>query len=100
MTKRILMILVVGMLSASLLSACVSGTKHADTYTDKNGKTTVIESDREMCQRSCNDDYSRCMDTTAASDNSGVNGPSGVFGASGDCRKSLKKCLPTCKAAE
>ncbi|MGB9153282.1 MAG: hypothetical protein WCD70_09385 [Alphaproteobacteria bacterium] len=92
MTKRILMILVVGM-----LSACVSGVQPADTYTDRNGKTTIIESDREMCERACNDDYSRCMDSSAAEDNSGINGPSGVFGASGDCRSDLKRCLPTCK---
>ena len=99
MTKRILMILVVGMLSASLLTACISGVKPADTYTDRNGKTTVIESDKEMCKRSCNDDYSRCMDTSAAQDNDGIHGPSGVFGASGDCRSALQKCLPGCKAA-
>jgi hypothetical protein len=80
------------------LSACVSGTKPPDTYTDRNGKTTIIETDREMCQRSCNEDYSRCMESTAATDNGGVNGPSGVFGASGDCRTSLQHCLPGCKA--
>jgi hypothetical protein len=80
------------------LSACVSGTQHPDIYVGKDGKTTVIENDREMCQRSCNEDYSRCMDSSAAQDNSGINGPSGVFGASGDCRSSLQHCLPGCKA--
>jgi hypothetical protein len=93
MIERILMILVVGM-----LSACISGVKPPDTYTDKNGKTTIIETDREMCERSCNQDYSRCMETSAAEDNSGINGPSGVFGASGDCRNDLQHCLPGCKA--
>jgi len=81
-----------------MLSGCISGVTPPDTYVGKDGKTTVIESDKEMCQRSCNQDYSRCMDTTAAQDNSGINGPSGVFGASGDCRSDLQKCLPTCKA--
>jgi hypothetical protein len=89
------MIMVVGM-----LSACISGVKPADTYIGQDGKTQIIESDKEMCQRSCNDDYSRCMDTRAAQDNSGINGPSGVFGASGDCRSDLQKCLPTCKSAD
>ncbi len=89
----ILMIGVMGM-----LSACISGVKQPDTYVSQDGKTTIIESDKEMCQRSCNNDYARCMDTTAAQDNSGIKGPSGVFGASGDCRNDLQKCLPTCKA--
>ena len=93
MTTRILMILFVGM-----LSACVSGTKPTDTYVGQNGKTTKIESDQELCQRSCNADYSRCMETRAASDNGGVIGPSGVFGASGACRSALHDCLPICKA--
>jgi hypothetical protein len=93
MTKRILL----AVLALGMLSACVSGTKPADTYVGQDGKVTRIESDREMCQRSCNQDYSRCMDSSAASDNSGINGPSGVFGASGDCRKQLQKCLPGCK---
>lgn len=92
MKKRILIVAALGM-----LSACVSGTKHSDTYVGKDGSTTVIESEREMCQRSCNEDYSRCMDSRAASDNSGIKGPSGVFGASGDCRKTLQRCLPSCK---
>jgi len=96
MIKRILMIAIVGM-----LSGCISGVKPADTYTSRDGKTTVIESDKEMCTHSCNDDYDRCMETRAAGENnSGINGPSGVFGASGDCRNALQHCLPGCKAAE
>lgn len=92
MTKRILVIMVMGM-----LSACVSGVAPSDTYVGKNGKTTIIESDREMCERSCNEDYSRCMELTSAENNTGLTGPSGLFGASGDCRSDLKRCLPTCK---
>ncbi len=91
---RLLMLLAVG----ALLSACVSGTRPADTYVGANGQTTRIESDREQCDRACNQDYARCMDSSAASTNNGINGPSGVFGASGDCRKALRSCLPTCKS--
>jgi hypothetical protein len=94
------------LLTVMALSACVSGTKPPDTYVGKNGKTTIIESDREMCERSCNDTYSRCMESTAAENNSGVNGPSGsgilgptgMFGASAECRSDLQRCLPACKA--
>jgi hypothetical protein len=92
-TALILMISFVGM-----LSACVSGHKQPDTYVSQDGKTTIIETDKEMCERSCNEDYSRCMDSSAAQDNSGlVDVPHGMFGASADCRSSLQKCLPTCK---
>ncbi len=92
MKKSILVIAVVGM-----LSGCISGVKKPDTYTDQSGKTTVIESDKEMCRRSCNESYSSCMDSTAASTNSGVMGPSGIFGASGECKRSLQECLRGCK---
>jgi len=93
MRAALLMMIIVGM-----LAGCISGRPPKDTVTDASGKATVIESDREMCERSCNDDYSRCMETTDARDNGGVNGPSGMFGASADCRDSLSKCLPSCKA--
>jgi hypothetical protein len=93
MTKRILMIAMI----MGMLVACVSGTKPPETYVGKNGTTTIIESDSESCKRSCNESYSRCMDSRAANE-SGVNGPSGVFGASAECRSALKSCLPGCKA--
>jgi hypothetical protein len=83
--------------SCLLLSGCISGRPKSDTYTDSAGKTTVIQSDKEMCVQSCNDDYSRCMDTDSAQDNGGVHGPAGMFGGGADCRNSLKNCLPTCK---
>jgi len=78
------------------LGGCISGTKSPDTYTNKAGDTTVIETDHESCQRSCNEEYSRCMETEPAHV-SGVNGPTGMFGASADCRNDLKECLPNCK---
>ena len=87
-----LMMMVVG-----ALAGCVSGVKSPDTYTDRSGKTSVIESDREQCERSCNADYARCMDATSARSSS-VNGPSGMFGASADCRSSLSSCLSGCRA--
>jgi hypothetical protein len=98
MTKHILAVFLVGMLSAPLVG-CISGVKSPDTYTGKDGKTTLIQSDREMCERDCNDTYSRCMETTSASSNGGqVNMPAGMFGAGGECRTDLQKCLPPCKA--
>ena len=92
MRALILMIVIVGM-----LSGCISGRPQTDTYTDSSGKKTRIESDKEQCQRSCNDDYSRCMDTTDARDNSGINGPKGMFGSSGECRTDLSSCMKDCK---
>jgi hypothetical protein len=94
MRARVVLILA----TAGMLAGCISGRPPADTYTDKSGKTTVIESDREQCERSCNEDYSRCMDSTDAQTNGGINGPAGMFGASSDCRNGLSKCLPGCKA--
>jgi hypothetical protein len=84
--------------TAVLLSGCISGRPQQDTYTDQSGKTTIIESDREQCERSCNEDYSRCMDSTGARNNGGINGPSGMFGASSDCRNDLNSCLKGCKS--
>jgi hypothetical protein len=79
------------------LSGCISGLPEDTTYTDHSGKTTLIESDQEMCTRSCNEDYSRCMDTQPAEQTTpGM--PSGMFGASGECRSELSKCLPRCKS--
>ncbi|MDP9127780.1 MAG: hypothetical protein M3N08_05935 [Pseudomonadota bacterium] len=83
------------LLGVVMLAGCMSGVHKADTYTDSSGKTTIIETDRETCVRSCNEEYSRCMDTEPAQ-TSGVHGPAGMFGASADCRSSLKQCLPSC----
>lgn len=85
-------------MSCLLLSGCISGRPKSETYTDSAGKTTIIQSDKDMCNQSCNDDYSRCMETDDARDNGGVNGPKGMFGASAECRSALKDCLPTCKS--
>ena len=84
-------------MSALALSGCISGKKPPETVIDSSGNETVIESDKESCVRVCNEDYSRCMDTMSAQDNSGVNGPRGMFGANADCRRNLKDCLPGCQ---
>jgi len=94
MSLRILMILLVG-----ILAACASPKSQPDSYTDSNGKTTVVGTDREMCIRSCNEDYGRCMDTDAGVRSGGlIDTPPGMFGASGDCRSTLKDCLTACKS--
>lgn len=92
MRPLILMIAIVG------LASCISGKPPSDTYTDKSGKTSVVESDKEQCQRSCNEQYARCSETTDARDNGGVNGPAGMFGASSECRSDLSSCMVSCKS--
>ncbi len=78
------------------LTACTFGGSKEETYTNKAGETTVIESDRELCVHSCNDDYSRCMDSDPAQKT--IEGmPPGMVGAAADCRNSLQECLPSCK---
>ncbi len=82
-------------LTVLALASCVSGKKPAETYTDKSGAQTVIEGDRSQCERSCNNEDTRCSETRAA-ESTGVNGAPGIFGASGDCRASLKSCIAGC----
>ncbi|HUY69314.1 MAG TPA: hypothetical protein VMV79_08445 [Alphaproteobacteria bacterium] len=102
MTKYLFLIL-----GTAFLAACVSGQPPDDTYTSPTtGKTTVIQSDREMCVNSCNDDYTRCMDASPASQNlpgvpSSTPGMrSGIFGASADCKSELRDCLPQCESSK
>jgi len=83
--------------SLLLLFGCISGRPQTETYTDSNGVTTAIQSDKDVCKQSCNDDYSRCSETNGAKDNSGVLGAKGFFGASAECRNTLKSCLGACK---
>ena len=92
MLKLLPLIMILGM-----LSACISGVPKQDTYTSSSGQITIIQSDREACVQSCNDEYSRCMEEDEGHNNGGVNGPPGMFGASADCHNSLKDCLPSCK---
>ena len=96
MRARIPLIMIMG-ISLAALSGCISGHPSSDTYTDRSGKTSLIETDGEQCKRACNNTYSRCMDSTDARSNSGINGPSGVYGASGECRGDLSSCMADCK---
>jgi len=81
-----------------VMTACVSGRPAQDSYTSPTtGKTTVIESDREMCNSSCDADYTRCMEAEPAE--KGIPGtPPGMFGAAAECRDELSSCLPGCKS--
>ena len=82
---------------AFMAVAACSGTPKNPVYIDRSGTETVIRTDRDQCVRSCNKEYERCMEVGAV-EQSGVHGPSGMFGASADCRNSLKECLPECKS--
>jgi hypothetical protein len=93
MTRAKTAFLFVALLS---LSACISGVKSPDTYTDRAGNTTIIQTDHEQCERACNETYSRCMDTEPAQTNA-FRMPSGMVGASVDCRNDLQSCLPGCQ---
>lgn len=85
-------------LSAFVMSGCISGQPEEDTYVSASGKVTEINSDRENCVDSCNADYNRCQDSGAAHRESFRDGPSDMVGANADCRASLKACLPKCKS--
>jgi len=80
-----------------VLSGCISGRPETTSYTSPStGKTTLIETDRESCENSCNEDYNRCMDTQQAGTTLEGTAP-GMFGAAGECRKELSSCLPSCR---
>ena len=85
---------------ASLLAGCVSGRPDPDTYTSRSGSVTTIETDREACVRSCNNEYSRCGDMlSSAPTNSDVSSQPmpKPFGIKSDCQDALRACLPHCK---
>ncbi|MGE3624329.1 MAG: hypothetical protein AB7H77_10730 [Bdellovibrionales bacterium] len=92
-TSKLAAVLLMG-----FLAACISGRPEQDSYTSTStGETMLIQSDREMCESACNSEYSRCMDTHAASQP--IPGmPQGMFGATGECRDELANCLPGCKS--
>lgn len=85
------LIIMVGM-----LAACVSGKPAPETATGLDGQILQISSPQADCERSCNRSNSICMESFEAQ-NSGANMPSGMTGASGECRAELKKCLKMCK---
>ena len=87
-------------LMAPLLAGCVSGRPAPDTYTSRSGTVTTIETDREACVRSCNNEYSRCGDMLSSAPTSSDVGSQPMpkpFGISADCEAALRACLPRCK---
>jgi hypothetical protein len=90
--------LILTLAAVGMLAGCVSGRPATDTYTDKSGKTSVIESDKEQCERACDLQYTRCAETGAARSNGGIIGPSGTYGASAECNGDLSACMLSCKA--
>jgi hypothetical protein len=100
MKKQLLLIV-----AALVLASCVSGRQPDYVYTSPTtGQSTLIQSDKEMCESSCNADYSRCMDTQAASQGDNYTGlnyngqAAGLVGPAADCRNELSSCLPGCKS--
>jgi len=101
---------IITLMAAAILATACSGKPAPMSYTSPStGKTTVIESDREMCDRACNDDYTRCMESSAAGQTGVGPGMAGVpettpgmapglIGPSADCRHDLQNCLPDCKS--
>ncbi|NTU76412.1 MAG: hypothetical protein HGA90_01110 [Alphaproteobacteria bacterium] len=84
---------------ALLLAGCVSGRSATDTYTSRSGAVTPIETNRETCQRACNEDYERCSDRTRIYQDDRARDATRLFGVEASCRDDLKKCLPRCNVA-
>jgi hypothetical protein len=81
-----------------LVAGCVSGRPESNTYTSPSGKITTIETDREACTRSCNNDFERCNDMqSSATSPYGNQAMPRPFGVDADCRYALKNCLANCK---
>ena len=80
------------------LASCISGKPPEDVYTDQNGKTTVIQSDREQCEASCNESYSRCMETEPAQTNPMPGRLLICLARMPIAARYLRKCLPDCKS--
>ncbi|MDD5586571.1 MAG: hypothetical protein PHY92_06405 [Alphaproteobacteria bacterium] len=83
---------------ALLSAACMSGRTAPETYTSRSGTVTTIETDRESCVRSCNNDFERCTDRQVSAPSPyGNEAMPKPFGVEADCRYSLKNCLAGCK---
>jgi hypothetical protein len=84
--------------SGLLLAACVSGKSEGDTYTSPSGAVKSIQSDREACTRSCNNEFERCGDMLSSTRSDVSNQPTTrPFGIVSECKDSLKSCLDRCK---
>jgi hypothetical protein len=78
-------------------AACTAAPKKIDTYTSGSGAVMTLENDAESCKRSCDNDFDRCSDTSAAQAQVGRGQMTGVFGAGADCKDDMKACLARCK---
>lgn len=90
MKPALLVLLLVGM------SACSGHYKGNNTYVARSGSVTTLHNDKESCTGSCNADYDRCGDTSAAHTSSS-RGLNSVVGAKADCTSSFRTCLKMCK---
>jgi hypothetical protein len=94
--QPLILLVVCGLLL--LVAGCVSGKAAQDTYTSRSGTVTTIETDREACARSCNNDFERCNDMqSSATSPYGNDAMPKPFGVAADCQYALKKCLSGCK---
>jgi len=80
-----------------VLVGCTAAPKRTDSYVSSSGAVTMIENDKESCMHSCNAEFDRCGDTTAAQTQVGRGQLTGVFGAQADCKDDMRACLARCK---
>jgi hypothetical protein len=80
------------------LAACSGASKKTDSYVSSTGVATILDNDKESCTRSCNAEYDRCGDTSAAQSPVGRGQFTGIFGAQADCKTDLRSCFARCKA--
>ncbi len=81
-----------------LLGACSAAPQKNTSYTSSSGVVTMLDNDQESCARSCNADFDRCSESSAAQSPVGRGQMTGIFGAQADCKDSLKACFSRCKA--
>ncbi|HBM91170.1 MAG TPA: hypothetical protein DD400_04775 [Rhodospirillaceae bacterium] len=96
-TSRIVKALFLFVGSLVFLSACTPAPRSVDSYTSAAGTTVFFENDRDACISSCNTEFDRCSDMTAAQNPVGRGQMTGIFGAEADCKDSLRSCLKECR---
>lgn len=79
-------------------AACSAAPRQAQTYTNNAGAVIPLENDRESCTHSCNAEYDRCNETSAAQRPVGRGQLTAIFGGRADCKEDLRPCLAMCKA--
>ncbi|MCL2469486.1 MAG: hypothetical protein FWF24_04555 [Alphaproteobacteria bacterium] len=85
-------------LSFLALSACTPAQRSNETYRNGQGEVTILETDNESCTRACNNDFDRCASTNAATRQTFEDRIfNKMFGAKGDCRADLRRCLARCQ---